>query len=151
MAQDELDREVKRILSQYRTVAVVGLSKDSSKDSHAVAKYLESEGYQIVPVNPFCDEVLGKKCYRSLLEIPEEIARSIEVVDVFRPSSDVHPIVEQAIQLRKRYGKPEVVWMQLGIVNEEAAKAARDAGMIIVMDRCMKIEHSRIKRSRAPL
>ena len=104
-----------------------------------------------MPVNPFCDEVLGEKCYRGLLEIPEEKARSIEVVDVFRPSSDVPLIVEQATQLRKRYGKPEVIWMQLGIVNEVAAKAARDAGMIIVMDRCMKIEHLKMKRGRVPL
>jgi len=145
MSQDELDREIKSILSKYRTVAVVGLSKDPNRDSHAVAGYLKSEGYQIVPVNPFCDEVLGKRCYKNLLEIPEEIIRSIDIVDIFRPSSDVPPIVEQAIQLRKKYGKPAVVWMQLGIVNEEAAKTARDAGMIVIMDRCIKIEYARIK------
>jgi len=145
MSQDELDREVQSILSKYRTVAVVGLSKDPNKDSHAVASYLKSEGYQIIPVNPFCDEVLGKKCYESLLETPEDIVKSTDIVDIFRRSSDVPPIVEQAIQLRKKYGKPEVIWMQLGIVNEEAAKAARDNGMIVIMDRCMKIEHARIK------
>ncbi len=144
MSQHELDREVKRILSRYRTVAVVGLSKDPSKDSHVVAKYLGSEGYKIVPINPFCDEVLGKKCYRSLLETPEEVAKSIEIVDIFRPPSEVPQIVEQAILLRKRYGKPDVIWMQLGIVNEGAAETARDAEMIVVMDRCIKIEHSRM-------
>jgi predicted CoA-binding protein len=146
MSQDELDREIKSILSKYRTVAVVGLSRDPSKDSRAVASYLKSEGYQIIPVNPFCEEVLGKKCYKSLLETPEELVKSIDIIDIFRRSPDVPPIVEQAIQLRKKYGKPEVIWMQLGILNEEAAKTARDAGMVVIMDRCVKIEHARIKR-----
>lgn len=148
MPQDETDKEVERILSECKTVAVVGLSRDPSKDSHAVASYLQSNGYEIVPINPFCDEVLGKKCYRSLLETPEEIAESIEIVDVFRPSSDVPPIVEQAIQLRKKYGRPEVIWMQLGISNEDAARVARDSGMTVIMNRCIKIEHSRMERRR---
>lgn len=146
MPQDETDKEVERILSKCKNVAVVGLSKDPSKDSHAVANYLQSKGYEIVPINPFCDEVLGKKCYRSLQETPEETARSIEVVDIFRPSQDVPPIVEQAIQLKKKYGRPEVIWMQLGISNEEAAKTAGDSGMTVIMNRCIKIEHARIER-----
>jgi len=144
MSMDELG-EARMILAKYKTVAVVGLSRDPNKGSHAVASYLKSNGYEIFPVNPFCEEVLGKTCYPSLLEIPEDMAKTIEIVDIFRPSSDVPPIVDQAISLREKFSKPEVIWMQLGIVNEEAARAARDAGMTVVMDRCTKIEHSRMR------
>lgn len=144
--QDKTEEEVKRILRRYKTVAVVGLSRDPKKDSHAVASYLQSKGYEIIPINPFCNEVLGKKCHRSLLETPEEIIKTLEIVDIFRPSPDIPPIVEQAIQLRKKYGKPEVIWTQLGIFNEEAAKSARDSGMTVIMNRCTKIEHSKMER-----
>lgn len=145
MSQDESSVILRRILSEYKTVAVVGVSKDPSKDSHIVARYLESSGYDVVPVNPFCEELLGRKCYRSLLEIEEEIAKKLNIVNIFRPSPDVPPIVDQAIQLRKKYGKPEIIWMQLGIINDEAAKAARDAGMIVVMNKCIKIEHAKMR------
>jgi predicted CoA-binding protein len=91
---------------------------------------------------------LGEKCYKSLLDIPEEVQRAIEVVDIFRPSQDVPPIVEQVIQLKQRHGKPHVVWMQLGITNDEAAKLAEKAGLEVIMDRCMMIEHKRMKQSR---
>ena len=144
---DELEKEVSRILSQCKTVAIVGLSRNPSKDSHAVANYLQTEGYEIIPVNPFCEEVMGKKCYKSLKDIPDEIAGRIEIVNIFRPTSDIPPIVSQAIDLRKKHAKPEVIWMQLGIVNEEAARVAKYAGMTVVMNRCIKIEHSRMKRS----
>ena len=123
---------------------VVGLSKEPEKDSHRVSAYLKQHGYRIIPVNPFADEVLGEKSYPSLLDIPPEIQKTIEIIDIFRPSKDVPPIVEQAIKLKQVYGKPFVVWMQLGIVNEAAAKAARRAGLIVVMDRCMMIEHDRL-------
>jgi predicted CoA-binding protein len=92
-------------------------------------------------VNPFADEILGEKSYKSLLDIPPEIQKTIEIVDVFRPSKDVPPIVEQAVKLKAMYGKPNVVWMQLGIVNEEAAKMAKKAGLTVVMDKCMMVEH----------
>ena len=147
MPEDELSRDTEAILSKYKTVAVVGLSRDPSKDSHAVASYLNYHGYEIIPVNPFCEEVLDKRCYPSLLEIPEETAKRIEIVDIFRPPSDVPTIVDQAIKLREKYSKPEVIWMQLGITNEGAAKAAKDAGMSVVMNRCTKIEHLRMNSS----
>jgi len=124
-------------------VAVVGLSRNSAKDSYQVAEYLKSNGYNIIPINPFADEVLDKKCYKSLLDMPEDLQKKIEIVDIFRPSQDVPPIVDQAIQLRKKHGKPYVIWMQLGIVNEEAAKRAVEAGFTVIMDKCMKIEHGR--------
>jgi predicted CoA-binding protein len=137
------DRLISKILGA-RTIAVVGLSKDPAKASHDVASYLQSHGYRIVPINPTIDEVLGEKSYKSLLDLPEELKRQIDVVDIFRRAEDVPPIVEQAIQLHSNYGHPTVVWMQLGIVNEDAARKARAAGLDVVMDHCMKIEHARL-------
>jgi predicted CoA-binding protein len=136
--------KIREILTRYKTVAVVGLSRDPEKDSHRVSAYLKKHGFHIIPVNPFADEVLGEKSYKSLLDIPPEIQKTIEIVDVFRPSKDLPLIVEQAIKLKAMYGKPHVVWMQLGIVNEQAAEAAEKAGLIVVMDKCMMIEHRRV-------
>ena len=136
MSQDK----IKSVLESYRTVAVVGLSRNSAKASYQVANYLKSVGYHIIPVNPFADEILGETSYKSLLDVPE----TIDVVDIFRPSEDVPAIVEEAITIKNRHGTPKVIWMQLGIVNEEAAKRAREAGFTVVMDRCMMIEHRRL-------
>lgn len=138
----EIEQLITKILNS-KTVAVVGLSKDPSKPSHDVATYLKSHGYRIVPVNPTVDEVLGERSYRSLLELPEKLKREIDVVDIFRRAEDVPPIVDQAIELHKSLGRPTAVWMQLGIVNEVAAQKARESGLDVVMDRCMKIEHAR--------
>ena len=132
--------QIKSILKKHKTVAVVGLSKDPAKDSHRVAKYLKTKGYHIVPVNPFADVILGEKCYKTLLDAPE----TVEIVDIFRPAKDVLPIVDQAIELKKRRGNPRVIWMQFGIVNEEAVRRARDAGLTVIMDRCMMVEHKRL-------
>ncbi|MGQ9469643.1 MAG: CoA-binding protein [Nitrososphaerales archaeon] len=143
--------EITEILKNYRNVAVVGLSRDPSKDSYKVADYLQSEGYKIIPINPFADEILGERCYKSLLDLPDDIKRSIEVVDIFRPSKDVLPIVEQALQLRRRYGRPFVIWMQLGIVNQDAEKMAKEAGMKVVMDKCIMIESKDRKKSKVLL
>ncbi len=132
--------EIRFVLESYRTVAVVGLSRDSDKASYRVAQYLQSAGYRIIPVNPSAEEILGEKCYKSLLDVPE----TIEIVDIFRPSEDVPSIVEEAIELKNRYGTPNVIWMQLGIVNEEAARRAKEAGFNVVMDRCMMGEHRRL-------
>lgn len=136
--------DVKEILIKYRTVAVVGVSRDPSKDSHRVAKYLQSQGFHVIPVNPTADEVLGEKCYESLLEMPADVQRNVEIVDIFRPSSDTPAIVEQAVKLKERYDKPYVVWMQLGIINEQAAETARQAGITVVMNRCMMQEHAKL-------
>ena len=141
-------KQIKEILSKCRTVAVVGLSREPEKDSHRVAAYLKRHGFRIVPVNPFADEVLGEKSYKSLLDVPREVQEKIEIVDIFRPAKDVPPIVGQAIKLKTLHGKPLVVWMQLGIVNEEAAETARKAGLTVVMDRCMMVEHKRLASSK---
>jgi len=140
MASDQ-NAAIDEILSM-RTIAVVGLSKDPLKPSHDVARYLQSHGYRIVPINPTVEEVLGEKSYPSLLSLPEDLKRKIEVVDIFRRAEDVPPIVTEAVKLHESFGHPTAVWMQLGIVNEAAAAHARDAGLKVVMDRCMKIEHS---------
>jgi predicted CoA-binding protein len=134
---------IKEILTKYKTVAVVGLSREPDKDSYRVSAYLKEHGFRIIPVNPFADEVLGEKSYKNLLDIPVEIQKTIEIVDIFRPAKDVPPIVEQAIKLSKMYGRLSVVWMQLGIINKQAAETAKKAGLIVVMDKCMMIEHRR--------
>jgi predicted CoA-binding protein len=109
-----------------------------------VAEYLKTHGFTIVPINPSADEILGEKSYKSLLDIPVEVQKTIEIVDVFRPSKDALPIVGQTIHLRKLHGLPRVVWLQLGIVNDEAAKKARESGLLVVMDICMMREHQRL-------
>ena len=128
-------RTAEDILSEGRTIAVVGLSPRPERDSHLVAKYLKEQGYRIIPVNPMVDEVLGEKSYPDLKAIPERV----DVVDVFRKAEDVLPIVDQAIEIGA-----SAVWMQLGIVNEEAATRAREAGLGVMMDLCMLIEHKRM-------
>lgn len=136
--------DLREILTRYKTVAIVGLSRDRSKDSYRVSEYLMKHGFRIVPINPSGEEILGEKSYRSLLDIPAEVQKTIEVVDVFRPSAEVLSIVEQVIHLKTLYGVPYVIWMQLGIINEQAEETARKAGLTVVMDRCMMLEHRRL-------
>ncbi len=120
-----------------KTIAVVGISDNPERPSNFVAKFLEEHGYNVIPVNPNLSEWEGKKCYPDLLSIPVKV----DIVDIFRRPDAVPPIVDEAIAI-----KAKVVWMQEGIVNEEAAAKARDAGIEVVMDRCMKIEYTRLKR-----
>jgi hypothetical protein len=136
---------VEDILGKYRVIAIVGLSKELGKPSHRVAAYLKKHGYRIIPVNPSLDEVFGEKSYKSLLDIPEVLQRTIDIVDIFRKSEDVPAVVEQVIKMREAVGRPFVVWMQLGIVNEEAAKIAREAGLVVVMDKCLMAEHLHLR------
>jgi hypothetical protein len=135
-------REVIDQILAMHTIAVVGLSKDPSKPSHDVASYLRDHGYRIVPINPTLQEVLGEKAYPSLLSLPDSLKHEVDIVDIFRRAEDVPPIVAEAIKLHASFGHPKVVWMQLGIINEMSARQARDAGLLVVMDRCLKIEHS---------
>jgi predicted CoA-binding protein len=133
--------QIEEILKKYKTIAVVGISREPDKPSFRVSKYMQMHGFRIVPVNPFVDEVLGEKCYRSLLEIPSKIQKTIEVVNIFRRAVEVPAIMEQAIKLREVYGRPYAVWMQEGIISEEAAEMGRKAGLTVVMDRCIMQEH----------
>ena len=136
--------QIGEMLRKYKVIAVVGLSREFEKDSHRVSDYLKQNGYQIIPVNAFADEVLGEKSYKSLLDIPLEMQKTIEIVDIFRPPKDVQPIVEQAIKLKALNGTLFVVWMQLGIINEEAAELATRTGLVVVMDKCLMVEHHRL-------
>jgi len=124
------------ILTKYRNVAVVGLSSDPLKPSRKVAVYLAEHGYNVIPVNPKATEILGKKSYPSLSALPEKV----EIVDIFRRPEDVMPIVEEAIKVGAK-----VVWMQEGIVNEAAAQKAREAGLQVVMDKCIRRELMKLK------
>jgi predicted CoA-binding protein len=126
-----------KILSEYRTVAVVGVSTNPSRPSHKVANYLVEHGYKVIPVNPQVQAILGKPSYPDLSSIPEPV----EVVDIFRRSTEVMPVVEEAIKIGAK-----AVWMQEGVINEEAASRARDAGLLVVMDKCMLKEHRRISK-----
>ena len=126
---------LRRILRGCRTIAIVGLSPEWHRPSDFAAKYLQVNGYRIIPVNPRCTEILGERCYPDLLEIPEPI----DMVDVFRRTADVLPIARQAIEIKAR-----CLWQQLGVLNFDADQLAREAGMDSVMDRCVKIEHARL-------
>jgi len=130
--------DIDEILKNSRTVAIVGVSPKEDRPSYRVASYLKSQGYDMIPVNPACSEVLGEISYPDLLSVP----RPVDVVDIFRRSEDVPPVVEQAIRI-----KAKVVWMQEGIVNEAAALMAQQAGLKVVMDHCMRKEHLRFKES----
>ena len=127
------ERTTKEILTKYRTIAVVGCSKDPGKDAHTVPAYMQAHGYRIIPVNTTATEILGEKAYPNLAAVPD----SYDLVDIFRPSDQLEPIVDEAI----RAGKAKVIWMQLGIANEAAAAKARAAGLQVVMDRCLRTEH----------
>lgn len=132
---------VDSILRRMKTIAVVGLSKDPSKDSHSVSMYMKEHGYEIIPINPTADKIMGLRSYPSLVAIPDDLKKRIDVINIFRRSEDVPPIVDDAIKLKNFIKKPLVVWMQLGIVNKEAAKKAESAGIEVVMNVCIRTEH----------
>ena len=133
MPEDSVFRD---ILTKYRRIAVVGMSKNPEKEAHTVPKYLLQHGYDIIPVNPTATEILGLRAYPNLKSIP----RDYDVVDLFRPSSDVLPFVDEAIE----DGRAKVIWMQLGIRNDEAARKAEGAGLTVVQSRCLRTEHIRL-------
>lgn len=129
------DQKMKDILVSTKTIASVGVSSNPEKDSYQVVAYLKDQGYQIIPVNPTATEILGEKTYPDLESVP----MTVDVVQVFRKPEDVPPVVESAIKIAAK-----VVWMQEGVVNEEAAQRARDAGLQVVMDACMRATHRRL-------
>ena len=140
------ERFIAELLKNCQTIAVVGLSRDTSKDSYDVAMYMRSQGYRIIPINPYADEILGEKAYRSIPSIPRSIRQTIDLVNVFRPADEVMPTVVDCIRLRKKCLNPKAIWLQAGIINEEAAtRASESKGKIpVVMDRCIKVEHKRL-------
>jgi predicted CoA-binding protein len=131
----ESDEELREILGLER-VAVVGCSGTEGKDAHEIPNYLQRHGYDVIPVNPFADEILGEHAYDSLADVAE----TVDVVDVFRPSDEVAGIVEEAMER----DDVKVVWTQLGIRDDDAARRAEDAGLRVVQDECVKVEHERL-------
>ncbi|MBW6520611.1 MAG: CoA-binding protein [Desulfoarculaceae bacterium] len=132
MSNPPLLAVVKKVLHTARTIAVVGFSPKESRPSNLVGCYLIQAGFRVIPVNPGHSEICGLKCYPDLASIPE----SVDVVDIFRRSEEVLPVVEEAIAI-----KAKVVWMQQGVINREAADLAEKAGLIVIMDRCIKVDH----------
>ena len=128
------DMQIKKFY-ELKNIAVVGMSKNPEKAAHYVPKYLAEKGYNIIPVNPTADEILGKKCYSDLSDIPDQV----DVVDVFRPSEQVLPVIKEAIKL-----KPKVIWLQEGIHNMEAESLAQNSGIEVIFNRCMLAEHQRL-------
>jgi len=124
------------ILRNWKTIAVVGLSPKKFRPSYGVSEYMKSQGYRIIPVNPGHTEILGERCYRLLEDIPEPV----EIVNIFRRSEEVAPVVDSAIQIGAK-----AVWMQEGIEDEGSAQKARSAGLEVVMDRCILKEHRRLR------
>jgi uncharacterized protein len=135
------EEETRKVLAEARTIAVVGLSDKSDRDSNGVARYLLSQGYEIIPVNPNVTEVLGRRAYASLAGIPAD--RRIDIVDIFRRSDQVAPVVDEAIA--RGVG---TVWMQLGVRNDIAAEAARSHGILVFQDVCIMQEHRRLRLPR---
>ena len=131
---------IKRILEECRTIAVVGLSSQSTRPSHGVAAYMQRSGYRVIPVNPNESEVIGEKAYASLAEVPERI----DLVDVFRRSEEAGAAVDEAIAIGAK-----AVWLQEGVIDDAAAKRALDAGLLVVMDRCWLKEHLKSQAVRA--
>ncbi|GAB7388835.1 CoA-binding protein [Bacillaceae bacterium] len=131
--QNPSKEELKKILTEAKTIAVVGLSEKPERDSYQVAKYLQEKGYKIIPVNPTVDSVLGEKAVSSLKDIQE----AVDVVDVFRRPEHVMPVAEEAVAIGAK-----VLWLQLGVVNGEAAEYAAKHGLKVVMDRCIKVDHA---------
>ncbi|MCW3976079.1 MAG: CoA-binding protein [Candidatus Bathyarchaeota archaeon] len=129
------DNDLKELLIKSKTIAIVGCSRDPKKAAHSVPKYLNEQGYEIIPVNPFADEILGIKVRKSL----SEIEKPIDIVNIFRPSDECLQVVKESIELR-----PRAIWMQLGIENEEAAKLAENHGICVVENKCIYIEHKRL-------
>ena len=133
--------EIEEILESARVIAVVGLSSSDWRPSHGVAEYLQQAGYRIIPVNPKESEVLGEKAYASLDDVPEKI----DLVDIFRRSEFVGPVVDAAIRVGAK-----AVWLQQGVIDKEAAHRARAAGLLVVMDRCLMVEHRRWRNRQRP-
>lgn len=129
-----------RELLEHDRIAVVGCSSTPGKAAHEIPAYLQRQGYEIVPVNPYADEILGREAVDSLGEVAEEI----DLVDVFRPSEEVAGIVDETLDRKASEGDVEAIWLQLGIHGDEAVEKAEDAGLTVVEDRCLKVEHQRL-------
>lgn len=131
----------REVIQKYRVVAVVGASKNPEKEAFAVPAYLKGQGFKIIPINPTTDNVNGTKAYPSLAALPDDLAREVEVVEVFRPSEELPRVAAQVVEMRKRTGRPFVFWAQLGLENEDAKAILAKSKLDYVMDACMRTVH----------
>jgi len=129
------------VMRKYRVIAVVGASKNPDKEAFTVPAYLQQHGYTIIPVNPTTDTVNGLKSYPSLADIPAELAKKVDVVEVFRPSEELPEVARQVAKMKERTGRPLVFWGQLGLENDDAKRILVGANVEYVMDKCMRVEH----------
>jgi len=127
------------ILKKYKTIAVVGASKNPTKDANTVPQFMKDRGYKIIPVNPTADEIVGEKAYPSLMDLPAELASKVEIVDVFRPSEELPQVAQQVVDFHRKYGRPFVFWAQLGLENEEAKQILAKNKIPYVMNACLRI------------
>jgi len=129
----------KNILKKYKTIAVVGASKNPAKDANSVPQFMKDHGYKIIPVNPTADEIVGEKVYASLADIPANIAATVDIVDVFRPSEELPDVAGQVIEMHRRSGRPFVFWAQLGLEDEEAKRLLSENKIDYVMNSCLRV------------
>jgi predicted CoA-binding protein len=135
------DITIRQLLEDSRVIAVVGLSRDPAKTSRSVTAYMISKGYRIIPINPLAESLMGETAYPSLAELPPESARSIDIVDIFRPSQELPQIVDDALA---HLPNLKAIWAQLGIYDQQAARAAERAGVTMIQNRCIRVEHARL-------
>ena len=135
---------IKQIFENTSNIAVIGLSKNELRDSHQVSVYMKNAGYNIIPINPTIDSVMGLKSYNSLKNIPEDVLKNIELVNVFRKSEFVKEIVDEVIEINKKYGRIHTIWMQLGIFYDEIDRISEENKLNIITNKCIKIEHGRL-------
>jgi uncharacterized protein len=127
------------VLKKYKTIAVVGASKNPTKDANTVPQFMKDHGYKIIPVNPTADEIVGEKVYPSLMDLPAELANKVDIVDVFRPSEELPQVAQQVVDFHNKYGRPFVFWAQLGLENEEAKQILTNSRISYVMNACLRI------------
>ena len=135
---------IEQIFANTSNIAVFGLSKNELRDSYQVSVYMKNAGYNIIPINPTIDSVMGVKSYNSLMNIPEEMLKNIELVNVFRKSEFVKEIVDEVIEINKKYRKIHTIWMQLGVFFNEVDNISKESKLNIITNKCIKIEHGRL-------
>ena len=136
--------DIEQILENTSNIAVIGLSKNELRDSYQVSAYMKNAGYNIIPINPTIDSVMGVKSHNSLKNVPEDVLKNIELVNVFRKSEFVNEIVDEVIEINKKYGRIHTIWMQLGIFYDEIDRISEENNLNIITNKCIKIEHGRL-------
>ena len=136
--------DIEQIFENTSNIAVIGLSKNELRDSYQVSSYMKNVGYNIIPINPTIDSVMGIKSYDSLKNIPEDVLKNIELVNIFRRSEFVEEIVDEVIEINKKYGKIHTIWMQLGIFYDNVDRISEENKLNIITNKCIKIEHGRL-------